>query len=398
MNQQFQTAQQLIGDIFHMPIHLLETEDDIQEFSKTYMLHMAQMFLNPDTLSFFVKELSSKKFFHIIDKFELHFFLVLLQGQPVIIGPFCPLILTREHYIKQPVKFQIPGLIVDDLLAYRSQFPTISEQTALHIVQSLIHLLDASIENYEIVHRNYDSDKTAGEESVESPLRKNYSELIQERYQLEQRFLYDIEHGNSHAAILNLRNMQQDVAFLKAIGTTLENERIGAAIVRTMVRIAAMRAGLPAATIDLLSRENTVQTFHAKSVEEIYQEKEKMVAKFCREIRSHQDKNYSNLILSTMYYVEHHYSQNITVTQIADELNVSTNHLIARFRKETGSTPGNYIQQTRLKQAARLLSNTDLNVQNISNMVGIPDTNYFIKLFKREYDMTPIRYRKYYRL
>lgn len=208
----------------------------------------------------------------------------------------------------------------------------------------------------------------------------------------------DVEHGNSHAAILNLRNMQRDVAFLKEFGTTLENERIGAAIVRTMVRISAMRAGLPAAVIDLVSIQNTISTQSAKSVEEIYKEKEKMVNTFCQEILSHKNHQYSNLVSNAMHYIEHHYPQNITVRQLADDLNININRLISVFRTETGRTPGRYILHVRLTQASRLLSNTDLSVQNISTMVGIPDTNYFIKLFKREYSMTPNQYRKFYRL
>lgn len=117
----------------------------------------------------------------------------------------------------------------------------------------------------------------------------------------------DVENGNFHAAILNLRNMQRDVAFLKELGTTLESERIGAAIVRTMVRISAMRAGLPAAVIDLVSTQNTITTQNAKSVEEIFREKEKMVNAFCQEILSHKNHQYSNLVSNAMHYIEHHY-------------------------------------------------------------------------------------------
>ena len=106
----------------------------------------------------------------------------------------------------------------------------------------------------------------------------------------------------------------------------------------------------------------------------------------------------SVLVSSAIHYIEHHYPQNLTVRQLADELNVSINRLISDFRTETGKTPGSYIQHVRLSQASRLLSNTDLTIQNISTMAGIPDANYFIKLFKREYSMTPNQYRKFYRL
>lgn len=398
MDTNFSTAQQLIFDIFHMPIHPLDSYEAIETFSRTYMLHISQKFFNTEILIDLINELRFKKILEITDRFQIHFFLLLLQEVPIAVGPFCSLILTKEDCIKHPNLFSIASLSIDDLLIYRNQFPVIEMAFALKIVRALIHQSDPSIENLEITHIDHTDTKLLLEQDSEKPLRKNYAGLIQERYQLEQRFIYNIEHGNSHAAILNLRNMQQDVAFLKTIGTTLESERIGAAIVRTMARIAAMKAGLPAATIDVLSKENTIKIFQANSVDSIYQEKENMVIRFCREIRIHQSQNYSNLILSAIHYIEYYYSQNITVSQIADELSVSVNYLISQFRKETSLTPGKYILKTRLKQAIRLLSNTDLNIQNISTMVGIPDTNYFIKLFKQEYSMTPLQYRKYQRL
>ncbi|MBS6645237.1 MAG: helix-turn-helix transcriptional regulator [Clostridiaceae bacterium] len=395
MDIRFQAAGQLISDIFNLSIQYLDTEEQIPSFSHTHMIHAAQVFFDSDFLTDFIKMMKPEKIYHVIDKFQIHFILVLLNGKPVIMGPFCTLILTRQDFFKQKNQYQISKLSGDDFLAYRSQFPVISEKDAIHIIHSLVHLLDSSVENWEIKTYDYCGRNTPDQGDM---LRKNYSELIQERYQLEQRFMYDIEHGNYHAAILNLRNMQRDVAFLKEIGTTLENERIGAAIVRTMARIAAMHAGLPSSTIDLLSRNNTVAIFNAKNVEDIFKEKEKMVNEFCREIRSHKNHQYSNLVLSAIYYIEHQYAHHFTVEEMAAELSVSTNYLISAFRRETGSTPGNYIRKIRLSQAARLLSTTDLSIQDIGTMAGIPDANYFIKLFKREYKATPNQYRKYHRL
>lgn len=160
----------------------------------------------------------------------------------------------------------------------------------------------------------------------------------------------------------------------------------------------ALRAGLSAPTIDLLSRKNTVATINATTVEEIYREKENLIRAFCQEIRAHKNHQYSNLVLSTIYYIEHQYAQDLSVQQIADELNVNPNYLTATFHRETGTTPSTYIRQTRMKQAVRLLVSTDLSIQNISNMVGVPDANYFIKLFKKEYSLTPTQYRKFHRL
>ncbi|MCH5286702.1 MAG: helix-turn-helix domain-containing protein [Christensenellaceae bacterium] len=399
MHPAFDTVRQLIGDIFHLSIQPLGSEDAICAFSRSNALGGSQSFLQPDSLTDFLASMQAGNLYLVTDRFQVQFVIARLEGTPVVIGPFCSLIWTLQDCRGYLRRLDISHLKPEELLAYRSRFTVISEREALHIAQSCIRLLDPASEKWDTIRLDYGSPSPTAEQRVEhAPLRVNYSELIQERYQIEQQLISDIESGNAHAAIMNLRKLQRDVDFLKKMGTTLENERVGAAIVRTMLRMSALRAGLSAPTIDLLSRQNTVATINATTVEEIYQEKENMIRQFCREIRSHQNQQYSNLVLSVMRYIEHQYAEDLSVQQIADELNVNVNHLAAVFRHETGSTPNAYIRQVRTKQAARLLASTDLSVQDISNRVGVPDANYFIKLFKKEYAMTPSEYRKYNRL
>ncbi len=400
MNETFETASQLIRNIFHLVVQKLDSSVQIQSFSRAYMLHEIQQGLTSDALASFLKDMKAGIIYHVIDEFQMHYLFALVCGQSFAIGPFCSAVINEKGCIRLLNEYHIIShLTSNELMAYRSQYPVIDVPYAQHIARSFLNVMDPSQQIWENCEINC-SEQTMAVQSPDSTLalRKNYSELIQERYQLEQRFMYNLVHGNAYAAVLNLRSLQQDVAFFKRTDSLLENERIGAAIVRTDVRIAAMQAGLPAVTVDLLSRKNTAAILRAKTVGEIYKEKERMVEEFCREIRSHQTRQYSNLISSTIYYMEHQYPQNITIQQMAEELNVSVNHLIAAFRQETGRTPGNYLRQIRLREALRLLCNTDLSIQDIGVMTGIPDANYFIKLFKKEYDMTPGQYRKYYRL
>lgn len=399
MHPAFDTVRQLIGDIFHLSIQPLGSEDAIDAFSRSNALCGSQSFLQPDSLKDFLAGMKAGHLYLMTDRFQVQFVMALLEGTPLVFGPFCSLIWTLQDCHGFLRHLDMPGLKPEELLAYRSRFTVISEREALHIVQSCLRLLDPGSETWDTVSLDYGNPPRATDQRVEhAPLRVNYSELIQERYQIEQQLISDIESGNAHAAILKLRKLQQDVDFLKKMGTTLENERVGAAIVRTMLRMSALRVGLSAPTIDLLSRKNTVATINATTVEEIYQEKENMIRQFCREIRSHQHQQYSNLVLSVMRYIEHQYAEDLSIQQIADELNVNVNHLTSVFRHETGCTPNAYIRQVRTKQAAHLLVSTDLNIQDISNRVGVLDANYFIKLFKKEYAMTPSEYRKYNRL
>lgn len=400
MEEKIETARQLLYDLYHLPVSPLDCEKQILSFGQRWMMHTLQNIMGPDMLSSTLKTLRDDTILHVTDRFQVHFILLRLKGTPFAIGPFCSLLLTARDVQFLFGQYQISDLTVKDFLAYRSQFPVMNAREALNIAASLVKVANPADVSRKVEYLDeYKKAISLGQPYSEADgMRQNYYRLIQERYQIERRFMEDITKGNSHAAILNLRNMQRDVAFLKRIGTTLENERIGAAIMRTMVRIAASEAGLPADTVDLLSSQNTKAVMSARTVEDIYQEKEKMVRAFCREIHSHKNRQYSNLVLSTLYYIEHQFTQPVTVGQIAEELNVSPNYLTACFRKETGLTPVSFLRKTRMKHAATLLANTDLTVQNVSSLVGIADANYFIKQFKKEYEETPSQYRKYHRL
>lgn len=216
MNAIFQTARQLIGDIFHLPVQPLDSEAKIQEFSQAYTLYAKQNFLNMDSLPGFLNSMEAGRIYYITDWFQVQYILVRIENVPVVFGPFCSLIWTRQDCVTYLNRMGISEIRPMALLAYRSRFAVINEREALHIVQSCIRLFDPSSETWSIMEIDYGNQAPPVKQRVDhAPLRMNYSELIQERYQIEQRFISDIENGNAHAAIMNLRKLQQDVDFLK---------------------------------------------------------------------------------------------------------------------------------------------------------------------------------------
>lgn len=84
----------------------------------------------------------------------------------------------------------------------------------------------------------------------------------------------------------------------------------------------------------------------------------------------------------------------LSVSIICEEFKISKNRLYSLWKKHFDVTVGDYILHLRLEKAKSLLTNTDARVHDICAQVGIPDYNYFSKLFKKHYGYSCREYRK----
>ncbi|WP_201261042.1 AraC family transcriptional regulator [Embleya scabrispora] len=83
-----------------------------------------------------------------------------------------------------------------------------------------------------------------------------------------------------------------------------------------------------------------------------------------------------------------------TVGAYADRLGVSVGHLNHAVKTATGRTPGRIIRQAQVVEAKRLLAGSDLTVRQVADRVGFADPAYFCRFFRRETGSTPGEYRR----
>ncbi len=87
-------------------------------------------------------------------------------------------------------------------------------------------------------------------------------------------------------------------------------------------------------------------------------------------------------------------AEDITVTRLCTELSVSSRHLLRAFRNEHGITIQEFIIQRRIREAARLLLNTDKAPKVIAQEVGIPNLQHFNKLMRSHTGASPRSFRE----
>ena len=100
-----------------------------------------------------------------------------------------------------------------------------------------------------------------------------------------------------------------------------------------------------------------------------------------------------DIALLAAHIIEYSYAQALTLSSIAESLHVDKCYLAKRFRAATGETVGNRIRNVRIQRACALLQNTALPVQEISTSVGISDSLYFSRVFRKVMGESPSEYR-----
>ncbi len=107
-----------------------------------------------------------------------------------------------------------------------------------------------------------------------------------------------------------------------------------------------------------------------------------------------EEKKYSQNITSAVEYIKEHYSENISLGDVAAYTCLNKNYLADLFRKELDTTFVNYLTGIRIDQAKRYLKETDLKMYEISYSVGYSDYAYFSTLFKKHTGQTLSQFRK----
>lgn len=92
-------------------------------------------------------------------------------------------------------------------------------------------------------------------------------------------------------------------------------------------------------------------------------------------------------------YVELHYSESMTVAEMADIAGFSESHFMRFFKDTFGVSFVTYLNDYRLSMAARLLLATEDTILDISQQVGFENLSHFNRKFKAKYNKTPKEYR-----
>lgn len=313
-----------------------------------------------------------------------------LQDSIVIVGPYRSSTLRRFEASAVLDACHLPSSLLERYMKYFNSLPYVSEETMQIVTHNILIALHGEARsiserkiNMNTLRPNLPSEALSSAQArVES---------IENRHSLEEFFMSQISKGNFEVAFSAYHRLSREST---PVGASGNNTVEAFAIIRTLVRIAARNGGVPAAGIHAITEAYRARFNNAKKDEERKNLVNQFLSDVCTVVRRYHTLPYSPPICQTIEYISRNLKEPLSLETIAEETGLSPTWLSRKFHQETGQPIIHYITQERMHCAADYLSFTDMSVQEISESVGVNDANYFAKLFKRFYSLTPSEFRK----
>lgn len=93
-------------------------------------------------------------------------------------------------------------------------------------------------------------------------------------------------------------------------------------------------------------------------------------------------------------YITENYGEKIYIETLSDMVALSPDYFTKMFKDSIGKTPIDYINGVRVNHSLRLLTMTDTPINEIADLLGFSNPNYFHKIFKSYMNTSPLAYRK----
>lgn len=88
-------------------------------------------------------------------------------------------------------------------------------------------------------------------------------------------------------------------------------------------------------------------------------------------------------------YIQTHLDRELSLTELAEVINVSSNYFASLFKQTMGISPHQYVIKQRVERAKVMLKKTDFAIADIALQVGFSSQSHLTQQFKRITGMTP---------
>lgn len=318
-------------------------------------------------------------------------------GYDLFLGPAFNVPVTQELVRQYMHELSMPLSLRESLTELLCSIPQISHmQFAKYLIFFHQCLNNKTIDLQQLLQEdeNYTLDRKA--RHIDNRVTSLEEENYHNSYYFELEMYQHIKEGD----ISKLKK------FFSASRLTLKEGKLAQTPVRhakNLFIIATAKAGLLGAIPGGVDIEKTYQLidYYIQECEQLYTIDEInqlmyiMLMDFCqRSSESHIPDGISPDIYTCMTYIRSHSNEAISVNDVAAHVNRSSSYIMNHFKNELGIHIGAYIMRCKLEEAKSLLTYSEKSLAEISSYLCFSSQSYFQNVFKKQYGITPLQYRK----
>lgn len=346
-------------------------------------------------LKHFIVNMKSNKIYHYTNVFDVNFLIFKFKKykQVYIIGPYMEQRPNerRCNELLQQANIKISKLSI--LKQYLLRIPLCHHVKA----QKMCRLTIRFLKKRNIVYETETIDfhfHLSTESLAESKAQVDFTlKEIEQRYNLENQLLTAVENGNVDEALEILNRMNLSVSGLRRVKDDILNEQYKAFLINILCRKAGEKAGISLIHIDEISEKYASmidQTMDSEAINEIIHS---IVKEYTERAMKTKANAYSPKVSKVVQYIERNLDRPLTLKELAAYVELAPSYLSRIFNQEMKQSISQYVIELRVKKGRDLIARTKMTVSEIALYVGFKEQSYFTQCFKKQYGMTPLKYR-----
>lgn len=144
---------------------------------------------------------------------------------------------------------------------------------------------------------------------------------------------------------------------------------------------------------DIFEKNFLMEMIKTKNAMELRSSYLNYLKNFIVNLAEFRQRELSGLISKAIKYINENYHENISLDDVAKEMNMSYHYFSKFFKESVGKNFVDYLTELRIEKSKNMLKDLGISIKEICNEIGYCDPNYFSKIFKKATGMTPTEYR-----
>lgn len=315
----------------------------------------------------------------------------------LILGPIFNVPVTEE-LIRQYMKESALSLTLkEQIMEFFCSVPRISHtQFAEYLVFLHQCLNQKEIDSHQLFMEETAFNQERNSRYTHNIVEAHEEEILHNTYYFELELYERIKEGN-------IEKLSQ---FLSTSRISLQEGKMAQTPIRHAKNLfitAITKAGFLGAIPGGLDIERTYQLIdyyiqeceQLHTIERIHQLMYVMILDFCRRCgETRIPDGISPDVYQCMTYIRNHTNIPISIDSAAAQVNRSSSYMMKHFKSELGIHMGAYIMRCKLEEAKSLLTYSEKSLAEISSYLCFSSQSYFQNVFKKQYGVTPLQYRK----